>query len=1293
MHVTTESLAHCSAEPIATPELVQAFGAMVVLSPADARVVRYSPGALFWLGASQLEEVDIRELLTLDGCTWERCLLEATARPSTYKATTAHSVKVDLLVHMEPVGGRIILEIVPAVEESNAAQEESHLYANLSRAIHGLSQSVNLKQFWVTSSELLRDVLKYERVMVYRFESDHSGVVVAEATAVGVPQRFLNLRFPEGDIPAQARALYERNPIRVIADVEAAPEPLLGGLTPVDQSHCLLRQPSEMHLQYLRNMGVRATLTVSLMRDGKLWGMLACHHSTPKVPPYHLHRSLLTVCELLATAFNSRLDIILKLEQAEAESVLQTEIVQVGHLFQEEKSEEACLSAAERLIKGNLPVSTVSITAPCESQCGREHCEPCINANSASVCIRLEQSKSPVCLSWSRASEDEEWVWGGNPADHEPVHLADGRVLLGPRRSFEMWKEKKGSANQVWTEVEKARVQKICNALGRASLTRLANQQATQLHLLGAALDQSKDMVIVTNAQPSEADGSRAIIYVNRSLLTHSGYAREDLIGRSPSIFQGPLTETEVVQRIAIALANKRPVSEVLTNYRKDGTTFTNDLHITPVSNDSGHVQYFLSVQRDVTAQRALVESINEKSRFLEELTENLPAAIFIFRRAIDGSYHIDFGTSQFYSLIGLNAEQCHSAAVFGAILPADLQGVIDSIERVTKTRGHWRHRFRVNPQDDKSPRTLEGRSAPVASEDGESRWFGLLLDVTDQVEMESALNEAMREQSATLAAIPEKLIELDENGTLLKAHIRGNTLLGIDVDLVLNRRASEVFSSAVHSQLTEAIREAASFGISSRREVTFQSRGSTQHRGIIVARKDRSNNSHTYICSVSDITSAKQSEARIRFLVNHDELTHLLNRRGFQEQLNRVHVISRDEGSTYGLIFVDLDHFKHLNDAHGHRAGDQALKLVAARVKAVASSSDIVARLGGDEFVVLVRGENAQVARQYATGLAQKIHQEISQPLNLEGLLFLLTCSIGVSIAEDLSDDSDDIMRWADLAMYSVKQDGRNGVCFFSEEVHQKIISNIQLGQALRHALERDEFQVHGQPIVDASSRTLGFECLLRWHMDHRLWIAPSEFIPLAEQTGQIIPIGYWVLEQACRTLRDWQNDSSLQQFYLAVNISYVQIKQQDFIDRLADLLKKYAIRPDRLKLEMTESLLLDDAEGGIRKLDSLRAMGVTVSLDDFGTGYSSLAYLLKLPIDELKMDRSFLLNALDEPRSATLARMIFQMASSLNLEVIAEGVETDQQFQFLLGLGCKKFQGYKFGRPSLLANCITGE
>ena len=448
------------------------------------------------------------------------------------------------------------------------------------------------------------------------------------------------------------------------------------------------------------------------------------------------------------------------------------------------------------------------------------------------------------------------------------------------------------------------------------------------------------------------------------------------------------------------------------------------------------------------------------------------------------------------------------------------------------------------------------------------------------------------------------------------------------------------------------------------------------------------------------DITDRKLAEGRIQELVDRDDLTGLLNRRGFLAHLSRIHAQAARQGGVYALLFIDVDHFKFLNDSLGHKAGDAALVEIARRLAEHTRQSDLLARLGGDEFVLVMNCATETEAIESSGRLANKLLDILRAPLDLDGQTFTLSCSMGIAIGHDTGLDgghehaagSADVLRSADLAMYSAKESGRNNYRYFDDQIQHRMLVRIGLEQDLRAALSQTHqsdppLALHLQPIVDEQKKVLGYEALLRWERPGQGKVSPAEFIPIAEQSGLMVPLGRWVLQRACEMLRDWADTPGLSDCFLAINISALQIQQPDFAEVVARVLCDTGAPAHRLKLELTESLLQKDIDDTISKLQQLRELGVEFALDDFGTGYSSLSLLRRLPIQELKIDRSFVLHALDHPQDEAVARMIVQLADTLGMRVVAEGVETQQQFQFLLGIGCRQFQGYMFGRPEPLA------
>ncbi|MCS6811123.1 MAG: bifunctional diguanylate cyclase/phosphodiesterase, partial [Tepidimonas sp.] len=372
----------------------------------------------------------------------------------------------------------------------------------------------------------------------------------------------------------------------------------------------------------------------------------------------------------------------------------------------------------------------------------------------------------------------------------------------------------------------------------------------------------------------------------------------------------------------------------------------------------------------------------------------------------------------------------------------------------------------------------------------------------------------------------------------------------------------------------------------------------------------------------------------------------------------------------------------------YGHAAGDALLREMAQRLREAVRAEDTVARLGGDEFVVLLEDLHAdeEQAAWRAQHVAEKLRQALERPAVIEGHDLQATPSIGITLFRGQSDTVEDILGRADLAMYQSKAAGRNAVRFFDPAMQERVVQRATLQRELRHGLRDGELSLYGQPIVDIRAQVCGHEALLRWAHPVRGMVPPAEFIPVAEQTGLILPIGQWVLREACRVLARWASDPRRARWTLAVNLSARQLRQPDFVASVRQALHAAGADPHRLKLELTESLLLHDVEDTIAKMEALAAEGIQFALDDFGTGYSSLSYLKRLPLTQLKIDRSFVRDLLTDPNDAAIARTILQLAQSLEMEVVAEGVETAEQFEVLRAMGCRLFQGYHFGRPAPL-------
>lgn len=455
-----------------------------------------------------------------------------------------------------------------------------------------------------------------------------------------------------------------------------------------------------------------------------------------------------------------------------------------------------------------------------------------------------------------------------------------------------------------------------------------------------------------------------------------------------------------------------------------------------------------------------------------------------------------------------------------------------------------------------------------------------------------------------------------------------------------------------------------------------------TEYVVVAPLRQPDGRTSH-YVAIKENVTKSKQDKEVINTLAYYDVLTGLPNRRFLLERLQHAVIAYSRNRREAALILIDIDHFNRVNDAYGHDAGDQLLRQMALRLKACLRESDTIARPGGDEFLILLENLSDQIheAAAQAKSVCETILKRIVSPHFIDEAELNSTVSIGITLFSG-SSDADDVLRRADLAMYQAKSAGRNTLRFFDPEMQEAVTKRALLEADLRDALQKSQFFLHYQPQI-RYERITGAEVLIRWSHPLRGSVSPAEFIPVAEEGPLILSIGHWVLQTACKKLCDWSNRPGFEDLTLSVNISARQFKEADFVDQVIAVLRRHGTRPERLKLELTENLLLDNIEDTISKMKALKSLGVSFALDDFGTGYSSLSYLKRLPLDQLKIDQGFVRDILHDSNDAAIARMVIALGNSMGLEVIAEGVESADQKTYLAEQGCLAYQGYFFGRP----------
>jgi diguanylate cyclase (GGDEF)-like protein/PAS domain S-box-containing protein len=562
----------------------------------------------------------------------------------------------------------------------------------------------------------------------------------------------------------------------------------------------------------------------------------------------------------------------------------------------------------------------------------------------------------------------------------------------------------------------------------------------------------------------------------------------------------------------------------------------------------------------------------------------------------------------------------------------------------------------------------------------------------------QASLRESAQHTQAILDNIADGVVTFDGNGVIESFNKAASTMFGYPAVAVIGSDISVLTPPARHVEYLPYrkrflnLDEGAVENISL--EFEAQRRDGTIFPMALSVSKIANAGRGIAIAIMRDITASRQNEAEIRRLAFYDPLTELPNRRLLMDRLKQAMVTAIRTGQHGAVMFLDLDHFKQLNDSLGHDIGDVLLQQVAARLKSCVREMDSVARLGGDEFVVLLEAlsTDVQEAAMQAEIIGLKVLESLGQPYYLREHTHTSTPSIGITVFQHSGDTIDELLKKADVAMYEAKTAGRNTVRFFDPVTQAALKEQAELANDLRRGLKAGEFVLHYQPQVTEAGTTVGNEALVRWCHPQRGMVPPGSFIPLAETTGVIVPLGQWVLDEACRQLVVWAGAGATTRWTLAVNVSASQFMQSDFVAHVKDALDKSGANPQRLKLELTESMLVDDIEDIIVKMNAIKRFGVGFSLDDFGTGYSSLSYLKRLPLDQLKIDQSFVRDVLDDPSDAVIARTVVALGHSLGLTVIAEGVETAEQARFLSEIGCDAFQGYYYGRPGPAAAAPGG-
>jgi diguanylate cyclase (GGDEF)-like protein/PAS domain S-box-containing protein len=798
------------------------------------------------------------------------------------------------------------------------------------------------------------------------------------------------------------------------------------------------------------------------------------------------------------------------------------------------------------------------------------------------------------------------------------------------------------------------------------------------IELQAAALEATANAVMITNK-------AGMVIWVNSAFEQLTGYTHAEIVGQSTRVLKSGQNSQALYEEMWRTILGGRIWRGELTNRRKDGSLYDEEMTITPVQDRKGEITHYIAIKLDISERR-------QAEANLLSLTERLSLATGVAKVGVWewdlASNALTWDATMFeiygFPFVVPMPYEKWSAAVY----PEDLPAVEDTLREAIDEKGRGSADFRIILADG-TVRNVSTVGTVVLDEHANvSRVIGTAQDITERKQGEEALRQAKEKYRAIFEDAVVAIFQSTPGGRYTTVNPAMAHMLGYDSPQELIASITDISLQVyVDSQSREELKR------------LLREHGAVRNFECQIYRKDGSKmwiSANVRAVSKAgvlvgyeglneDITARKVAEEQAQFLAYYDALTGLPNRTLLRDRLTNALAGALRRGDKVAVLFLDLDRFKVVNDSLGHSCGDLLLQDVAERLKKWARQQDTVARLGGDEFLIVLNGLKDVADAAVA---ADRLMDAMAAEFTLQGHSFSISCSLGISIFPEHGTDVETLMKNADAAMYCAKDNGRANFRFFTEEMNAQVVERLMLESSLRQALDKKELFLMYQPQMDiATGRITGLEALLRWQHPELGLVPPDRFIRIAENSGLIIPIGEWVLRTACSQSRKWQ-DEGLPAVPVAVNVSAVQFRQEYFGELIRRVLHETGLAPKYLELEITESLLLSNADVMFSVFQELKAMGLRLAIDDFGTGYSSLSYLKKFPVSKLKIDRSFVRDVAVNTDDAAITNAIISMAKSLNLKVIAEGVENEAQLSFLRAHQCDEIQGYYFSKPLPVAD-----